>query len=107
MPAQLRIYTINRGEMDTFLKHFQDEVIPLHERVDWPILGSWVNRGQNEFIWLRGHEDAQDLEAKAKALRERREELGIQLGLHVAKMEVREVEPAFLMVPTDLVRPED
>ena len=107
MAAQVRIYTINRGEMDAFLKHFEAEVIPLHERVDWPILASWVNRSQNEFIWIRAHVDAADLEAKAKALQEQRAELGIQLGQHVAKMEVREVEPAFVMVPSGLLEPED
>jgi hypothetical protein len=106
MPAQVRIYTINRGEMDAFLKHFEAEVIPLHESIDWPIVASWVNRGQNEFIWIRTHEDGQDLEAKTKALQERRAELGIQLGLNVAKMEVREVEPAFMMVPTALLEPD-
>jgi hypothetical protein len=103
MPAQVRIYTINRGEMDAFLKHFADEVIPLHERVDWPIVASWVNRPQNEFIWIRTHIDAEDLEAKTKAFQEQRAAMGIQLGSNVAKMEIREVEPAFVAIPSVLV----
>ena len=106
MPAQVRIYTINRGEMDAFLKHFEVEVIPLHERVGWPIVASWVNPQQNEFIWIRTHVDEQDLEAKTKAFQEQRAELGVQLGLNVAKMEVREVVPAFVAVPSALLEPE-
>ena len=107
MPAQIRIYTINRGEMDTFLKHFEAETIPLHESVGWPIVATWVNRPQNEFIWIRTHVDAQDLDAKAKALQKQREAMGIQLGENVAKMEVREVEAAFVAVPSVLVEPEE
>jgi hypothetical protein len=107
MPAQIRIYTINRGEMDAFLKHFESETIPLHERVGWPIVATWVNRSQNEFIWIRTHADAEDLDAKTKALQEQREAMGIQLGGNVAKMEIREVEPAFVVVPSVLVDPED
>ena len=49
---------------------------------------------QNEFIWIRTHEDAADLEAKTKAFRKEVEAAGITLGTSVAKMEVREVEMA-------------
>jgi len=44
MHAQIRIYTINKGELDTFIKHFKEETKPLHDKVGWPIVGSWVNR---------------------------------------------------------------
>jgi hypothetical protein len=91
--------------MDTFLKHFETETIPLHESVGWPIVATWVSRAQNEFIWIRTHVDAEDLEAKTKALQQQRQEMGIQLGGNVAKMEVREVEPAFVVVPSVLLDP--
>jgi hypothetical protein len=90
--AQVRIYTINRGEMDAFLKHFSEETGPLHESIGWPVVSMWVNRPQNEVIWTPTHKDAADLEAKTKAFREAVAAKGIQLGGHVAKMEVREVE---------------
>src|SRR5437773_4582140 len=91
MQAQIRIYTINKGELDTFIKHFKEETKPIHDKVGWPIVASWVNRPQNEFIWIRTHEDAADLEAKTKAFRREVEAAGITLGTTVAKMEVREV----------------
>ena len=53
MLSQIRIYTINKGEMDAFLKHFKEEVMAVHERIGVPIVGTWVNRAQNEFIWVR------------------------------------------------------
>ena len=32
MISQIRIYTINKGEMDNFLKHFKDDIIPYIKR---------------------------------------------------------------------------
>src|SRR6266852_2039720 len=94
MQAQIRIYTINKGELDTFIKHFKEETKPLHDKVGWPIVASWVNRPQKEFIWIRTHTDAADLEAKTKAFRQEVAAAGITLGTSVAKMEVRDVEMA-------------
>jgi NIPSNAP len=95
MLAQVRIYTINRGEMDAFLKHFQQETMPLHDQAGIPIVTTWVNKPQNEFIWIRTFADKTDLEAKQRAFQEAARAAGVVLGGHVAKMEIREVEPAF------------
>ena len=94
MQAQIRIYTINRGEMDAFLGHFEKDVKRLHKEVGWDIVSTWVNKPQNEFIWVRTYSDADDLAAKTKAFQEKRAELNITLGGNVAKMEIREVESA-------------
>jgi NIPSNAP len=94
LQAQVRIYTINRGEMDNFVKHFKEQTKPIHDRIGWPVVSTWINKPQNEFIWIRTHTDAADLEAKTKAFREAVAAAGITLGANVAKMEVREVEMA-------------
>jgi NIPSNAP len=96
MIAQVRIYTINKNEMDAFLTHFRNDTMPLHEKVGIQIVGTWVNRPQNEFIWVRTFADAQDRDTKIAAFREAAQKAGIQLGVNVAKQEVREVEPAFV-----------
>jgi hypothetical protein len=95
MISQIRIYTINKGEMDNFLKHFKEEIMPLHEKIGVPIVGSWVNRPQNEFIWVRTYKDKAELEAKTKELQAAVAAAGVKLGGNVAKMEVREAESAF------------
>jgi hypothetical protein len=95
MLTQIRIYTINKGEMDNFLKHFKEEIMPLHEKIGVPIVGTWVNRPQNEFIWVRTYKDKAELEAKTKELQAVVAAAGVKLGGNVAKMEVREVESAF------------
>jgi NIPSNAP len=94
LQAQVRIYTINRGEMDNFVKHFKEQTKPIHDKIGWPVVATWINKPQNEFIWIRTHTDAADLEAKTKAFREAVAAAGITLGGNVAKMEVREVEMA-------------
>ena len=94
MISQIRIYTINKGEMDNFIKHFKDDIIPLPEKISVPIVGAWVNRPQNEFIWVRSYKDKADLEAKNKEFQAAVAAAGVKLGGNVAKMEVREVEPA-------------
>jgi hypothetical protein len=95
MLAQVRIYTINRGEMDTWLKFFQEVVRPLHEKVGMPIVSTYVNRPQNEFIWVRSFTDEADRDAKQKAFQDARAAAGVELGANIAKMEIREVESVF------------
>jgi hypothetical protein len=81
--------------VDNFLKHFKEDIIPLHEKIGVPIIGTWVNRPQNEFILVRTYNDKAELEAKSKdfqaAVRGRRS----QTRSNVAKMEVGEAESLF------------
>src|SRR5580765_4814187 len=62
----VRIYTINKGEMDNFLKYLKEDIVPLHEKIGVPIVGTWVNRPQSEFIWVRTYKDKAEMEAKNK-----------------------------------------
>ena len=87
MISQIRIYTINKGEMDNFLKHFKDEIMVLHQKIGVPIVGTWVNRPQNEFIWVRTYKDKAELEAKTKEFQAAVAAAGVKLGANVAKME--------------------
>jgi hypothetical protein len=95
MISQIRIYTINKGEMDNFLKHFKEDIVGLHQKIGVPIEGTWINRPQNEFIWVRSYKDKSEMEAKNKEFQAAVAASGIKLGGNVAKMEVREVESAF------------
>ena len=95
MITQIRVYTINRGEMDAFLKHFKEQTLPLHEKVGIPVVATYVNRPQNEFIWVRTFANADERDARQKAFQDAAREAGVVLGGNVAKMEIREAEPAF------------
>ena len=92
MATEVRLYTVNRGMMDSWLTAFKEKIMPTSAQYGIRIHAAWVNRPQNEFIWVRTHESPEDREAKTKAFMAKRTELNLPLGGSVAKMEVREVE---------------
>ena len=50
MVSQLRIYTINRGMMDSWLKVFEEHIRPLHQKLGMPVEATWVNADRTEFF---------------------------------------------------------
>lgn len=94
MTAQLRIYTINRGMMDSWLSVFNQHIRPLHDRLGIPVVSSYVNAERTEFIWVRRFRNAAEIpdkEAEYFASPERTA-LGDLPPSHIAKMEVRVME---------------
>ena len=97
MVSQLRIYTINRGMMDSWLKVFQEHLIPLHKKHGIPIEATWVNADRTQFIWVRSFDSADEIskkEAEYYASPERKA-IGDLPQRHTAKVEVSLIEPAF------------
>ena len=88
---QLRIYTINRGMMDSWIGLFNEHIRPLHDRLGIPVVSSYVNADRTEFIWVRRFDSAADIPAKEAAYfaSPERSALGDQPTSHIAKMEVR------------------
>ena len=81
--------------MDSWLAAFNEHIMPTSAKFGIKINVAFVNRPQNEFIWVRTFADESDREAKQKAFREAAAAAGVQLGGNVAKMEIRDVEAAF------------
>ena len=90
--TQLRLYTVNRGMMDSWLKAFEEHIMPTSAKFGIKINVAFVNRPQNEFIWVRSFESEEAL-AKYENSPERAAYSGIT-GPHIAKIEVREVDVA-------------
>ena len=67
MVAQLRTYTINRGMMDSWLKVFDEEIRPIHDKIGMPISATFVNADRNEFIWIRNFNSADEIPDKEAA----------------------------------------
>ena len=67
MVAQLRTYTINRGMMDSWLKVFDEEIRPIHDKIGMPISATFVNADRNEFIWIRNFNSADEIPEKEAA----------------------------------------
>ena len=96
MISQLRIYTINRGMMDSWLQLFEEHVKLIHEKYGIPIEEAWVNSDRTEFIWVRSFANADDIPGKENAYYSspERKALGDTPTNHIAKLEARVIEPA-------------
>lgn len=66
MVTQLRIYTINRGKLDDFVRAWRAGVYPLRQQLGFRIDGAWVLKGRNQFVWLMSY-DGTDWEAQDQA----------------------------------------
>lgn len=97
MATEVRLYTINRGIMDSWLTAFKEHIMPTSAKFDIRIHAAWVNRPQNEFIWMRSYDSAELLDAYYKS--PERAAYGEHVGSHIAKIEVREVEGVVGQVP--------
>jgi len=98
MVSQLRIYTINTGMMDSWLKIFEETIRPLHSKLGIPVERTWVNAEANEFVWVRSFKNAEEIKGKEEAYfaSDERKALGDIPQQHIAKMEVRVIEPVLV-----------
>ncbi len=94
MVSQLRIYTINRGMMDSWLALFEEHIRPLHQKLGIPVERSWVNADRTEFLWVRTFNSVEEIPEKEAAYfaSPERTALGDIPTSHIAKMEVRLIE---------------
>tara|TARA_B110000014_G_scaffold159338_1_gene112170 strand:+ start:32 stop:325 length:294 start_codon:yes stop_codon:yes gene_type:complete len=65
MYAHLRTYTLNKGMMDSWLKLFNEKLIPLLDESGIKVESTWVNEEKSQFIWIRSYGDyIDDIEKK-------------------------------------------
>jgi len=94
--SQLRIYTINGGMMDSWVKLFNEHLKPNHEKHGIPIEAAWVNLDRTEFVWVRSFDSVDQIKIKEAEYYSSPERLalGDRPSQHIAKTEVRVVEQA-------------
>jgi hypothetical protein len=83
--------------MDSWVEAFKKHIMPTSAQYGIRIHAAWVNRPQNEFIWIRSYDDPSKI-ATYNTSPERAAYSQVT-GSHVAKTEVREVESAVGEVP--------
>jgi quinol monooxygenase YgiN len=96
--TQVRIYTINRGMLDSWVELFNTRIVPTSARYGVKVLGAWVNRPQNEFVWVRTFADEDTLKAYESS--PERAEYSPLTREHIAKTEVRGVEDVLRGTPS-------
>jgi hypothetical protein len=57
MEFQLRMYTIKPGELDDWVNEWREHVLPLRRAHGFAVVGPWVRREEDLFVWLIGHEN--------------------------------------------------
>ena len=95
MVSQLRMYTVNRGMMDQWVKFFTETLVPMQEKHGIKIEGMWVNEDSTQFIWIRSFADAEDMKAKVEAFRSSPEWQAVRdhVMSHLALEDVQTMEP--------------
>jgi hypothetical protein len=62
--SQMRTYTINRGEMDTWVDFWKTKVLPIRLKLGFTVDGAWVIPDENKFVWILSYDGPEDWEAK-------------------------------------------
>ena len=67
MPVQLRLYTINQGNLRQFADEWKKNVMPLRIEDGFQSDGAWIVEETNQFVWLLRYEGAESWEVKEAA----------------------------------------
>lgn len=67
MREQVRIYTINKGQLTQFFMEWNEKIRPLREKLGFKIVAAWTVEATNQFIWVQGYEGDESWEDKDKA----------------------------------------
>ena len=93
--AQLRTYTINKGQLENWLEIFHSEVIPKLEDAGIKVESTWVNQEKSQFIWIRSfgnsYDDVQTKELEFYSSNWWKGNVG-RLRSHIAHREVVHIE---------------
>ena len=58
MEIELRDYRIRYGHMDEWIRGWTAGVVPLREEAGFRVIGAWVDRANDRFVWLIGYSGA-------------------------------------------------
>lgn len=96
MARELRLYTINRGQMDDFVRVWREGVVPLRRRAGFTIEGAWIVEATNQFAWVVSLPDSSDWEATVEAYSQspERKNLDPDPVSFIARMEINFVVEA-------------
>ena len=96
MKIQLRIYTINKGQLLQFAQEWKEQLKPLREKIGFRILGAWTVPSSNQFVWVMALEEGNNWDELDTAYFNSQERKAMQPdpGRLIARMENHFVEEA-------------
>jgi hypothetical protein len=72
--VQLRDYRIKSGHMEDWIAGWRSGIVPLRQQAGFLIVGAWVDRAHDRFVWLVGYcgtDGFESAEARYHALPDR------------------------------------
>jgi hypothetical protein len=63
METELRDYRVTPGRLDDWIRGWSQGVMPLRERYGFHLLGAWLDRPQDRFIWVLGYDGPDGFDA--------------------------------------------
>ena len=63
MEIQLRDYRIKPGHMDDWIAGWEGGIVPMRQQVGFEVVGAWVDRAHDRFVWLVGYSGADGFKA--------------------------------------------
>ncbi len=63
MEVRLRDYRIRPGQMDAWIAGWKSGVVPVRHEFGFEVLGAWVDRENDRFIWLLGYSGSDGFDA--------------------------------------------
>ncbi len=89
--SQLRMYTINEGKLDEFVKGWSESIYPLRLQHGFKVDGAWMVKEENKFIWILTYDGPDDWEARNKVYYESPERKAINPdpAQHIAHVETK------------------
>ena len=70
MPTELRIYTINKGALDTFAEEWGITIKPLREKIGFRVPAAWTCAATNQFFWMLEYDGPEDWQTLDRAYHE-------------------------------------
>ena len=78
MEIQLRDYRIRSGHMPDWVAGWESGIVPLRRQEGFLILGAWVDRAHDRFVWVVGYSGADGFAAAEARYHARPERLALR-----------------------------
>ena len=95
MLVQLRVYTINRGALDEWVKEWREKVKPLRLKLGFEILGAWTVAETNQFLWVLSYDGTESWDTLDRAYHQSEERRAMvpNPARYIARMEHYFIHP--------------
>lgn len=105
MKLQLRLYTIESGNLESFITAWRETLVPLRERFGFRVLGAYTVPEANLFVWFMAHDSPETWDEADGAYFASAERLALRPdpARFILHMENRFVEPVAFGVPQAII----